>query len=70
MQELIIQNFQPKRGTAMAAVAEPPLEELLWTIAVARIIFGPDMNIQAPPNLTPGKRALGPWACMLHGENL
>ena len=32
---------------------EPSLDELLWTIAMARIIFGPDMNIQAPPNLTP-----------------
>ena len=38
----------------MAAAAEPPLDELLWTIAVARLIFGPEMNIQAPPNLTPG----------------
>src|SRR5689334_16560365 len=32
---------------------EPSLEELLWTVAAARIIFGPAMNIQAPPNLTP-----------------
>lgn len=32
---------------------EPSLQELLWTVAAARIIFGPDMNIQAPPNLTP-----------------
>ena len=54
MQELIIQNFQPKQGTAMAAAPEPAMEELLWTIAVARIMFGPQMNIQAPPNLTPG----------------
>lgn len=54
LQELIIQNFQPKKGTAMAGVAAPSLEELLWTIAVARILFGPAMNIQAPPNLTPG----------------
>lgn len=54
VQELIIQNFQPKQGTAMAAAPEPALEELLWTIAVARLMFGPHMNIQAPPNLTPG----------------
>ena len=38
----------------MAAAPEPAMAELLWTIAVARIMFGPEMNIQAPPNLTPG----------------
>jgi len=54
MQELIIQNFVPKKNTAMAHVAEPPFEELLWTIAAARLLFGPKMNIQAPPNLTSG----------------
>ena len=32
---------------------EPELEDLLWTVAAARIMFGSDMNIQAPPNLTP-----------------
>jgi hypothetical protein len=36
---------------------EPPLEELLWTVAAARIMFGPNMNIQAPPNLTPAAAA-------------
>lgn len=54
LQEVIIQNFRAKDGTLMAQAPEPDLEELLWTIAVARIIFGPDMNIQAPPNLSPG----------------
>ena len=58
VQELIIQNFQPKKNTAMADALEPPLDELLWTVAVARIMFGPRMNIQAPPNLTPGKPLL------------
>jgi FO synthase len=38
----------------MALAAEPDLEDLLWTLAMARIVFGPDMNLQAPPNLTPG----------------
>ena len=33
---------------------EPDLDDLLWTIAVARLVLGPDMNIQAPPNLSPG----------------
>ena len=53
LQELIIQNFRAKRGTKMASAAEPALEEQLWTIAVARILFGPGMSIQAPPNLQP-----------------
>ena len=38
----------------MADAPEPSLDELLWTIAVARILFGPEANIQAPPNLSPG----------------
>ncbi len=52
IQEIIIQNFRRKPGTKMYDAPEPGLEELLWTIAMARIIFGPYMNIQAPPNLT------------------
>ncbi|MDE2351532.1 MAG: 5-amino-6-(D-ribitylamino)uracil--L-tyrosine 4-hydroxyphenyl transferase CofH [Alphaproteobacteria bacterium] len=51
IQELIIQNFRPKPGTRMANAPEPALEEHLWTIAVARLIFGSAMSIQAPPNL-------------------
>ena len=54
LQELIIQNFRAKPDTRMANAPEPDLDELLWTIAIARIIFGPSMNIQAPPNLSPG----------------
>jgi FO synthase len=53
LQELIIQNFKAKPGTKMADAAEPALEEQLWTVAVARLLFGPDMSIQAPPNLRP-----------------
>ena len=53
LQELIIQNFRAKTGTKMAAAPEPALQEQLWTIAVARILFGPSMSIQAPPNLQP-----------------
>ena len=37
----------------MAQAPDPTLEELQWTIACARLLFGPDMAIQAPPNLTP-----------------
>ena len=51
LQEIIIQNFRAKPGTVMADAPEPPLEEHLWTIAAARLIFGPSMSIQAPPNL-------------------
>ena len=54
IQEIIIQNFRAKPDTKMAQAPEPDLDDLLWTIAVARIIFGPYMSIQAPPNLSPG----------------
>ena len=54
IQEVIIQNFRAKPDTKMARAPEPDLEELVWTIAVARLIFGPEMSIQAPPNLSPG----------------
>ena len=52
IQEIIIQNFRPKPDTRMAAVPAPTIEEHLWTIAVARLLFPPSMNIQAPPNLS------------------
>jgi FO synthase len=52
IQDLIIQNFAPKPRTPMANAAKPDLDELLWSIAAARIIFGPAMSIQAPPNLS------------------
>ena len=54
LQEIIVQNFRAKPGTAMAGAPEPSLEEHLWTIAVARLVFAPDMSIQAPPNLNLG----------------
>ena len=54
LQEIIIQNFRAKPGTKMADAPEPDLAEHLWTIAVARLVFGPAMNIQAPPNLAAG----------------
>lgn len=53
LQEVIIQNFLPKPGTRMASAPAAGEEELLWTIAVARLMLGPDMSIQAPPNLAP-----------------
>jgi len=58
VQEIIVQNFRAKPNTVMADAPEPTLEDMCWTIAVARLIFGARANIQAPPNLSPG--ALGP----------
>jgi FO synthase len=52
LQEVIVQNFRAKPNTRMARAGEPALDDLLWTAAVARLIFGPDMNIQVPPNLS------------------
>ncbi len=57
IQEVIVQNFRAKPETRMANHPEPSLDDLLWTIAVARLVLGAEMNIQAPPNLSPG--ALG-----------
>jgi FO synthase len=54
VQEVIVQNFRAKPGTRMAAAPEPSLDELLWTIAVARILLGPEAHLQAPPNLSYG----------------
>ncbi|GAB3309310.1 radical SAM protein [Haliea atlantica] len=54
LQEIIVQNFRAKPGTLMAGAPEPDLDELLWTLAVARILFGAEMSLQAPPNLSPG----------------
>lgn len=51
IQELIIQNFRAKAGTRMAKASEPTLDDLLRTVALARIIFGVDVSIQVPPNL-------------------
>ncbi len=53
IQETIVQNFRAKPGTRMAGAPEPSLEDQLWTVAVARIVLGPEMSIQAPPNLRP-----------------
>ncbi|MEE2655448.1 MAG: 5-amino-6-(D-ribitylamino)uracil--L-tyrosine 4-hydroxyphenyl transferase CofH [Pseudomonadota bacterium] len=53
IQEIIVQNFRAKPATRMANAPEPNLDDHLWTIACARLIFGAEMNIQAPPNLSP-----------------
>ncbi len=51
VQEVIVQNFRAKDHTAMAAVPDTAFDEFLATVAVARLVLGPDMRIQAPPNL-------------------
>jgi FO synthase len=52
VQEIIVQNFRAKPGTRMALTPHAELDDLKWTIALARLVFGPRMNIQAPPNLS------------------
>jgi FO synthase len=52
VQEVIVQNFLPKPGTAMAKAAPCPPEDLVWAIAAARIVLPPEVHVQAPPNLS------------------
>ena len=53
VQEVIVQNFRAKADTLMALHPEPTEAEMAVQIALARLIMGPDVGIQAPPNLTP-----------------
>ena len=52
VQEVIIQNFRAKPRIPMRDAAEPTFADLARTVAVARLLLGPDMNLQAPPNLS------------------
>ena len=52
MQEVIVQNFLPKPGTAMFRADPCPPEDLQWAIAAARLVLPPDVHVQAPPNLS------------------
>ena len=59
LQEVIIQNFRAKPDTRMATAPEPSEEELVWTVAAARLILDAEVSIQSPPNLNAGRmRAL------------
>jgi FO synthase len=58
VQEVIVQNFRAKQHTAMADVPDAGLEEYLATVAVARLVLGPGMRIQAPPNLVSREECL------------
>jgi len=52
VQEVIVQNFRAKPGTAMHDAPEPTEEEFLAAVATARVVLGPRMHLQAPPNLS------------------
>jgi FO synthase len=51
VQEVIVQNFVPKPGTAMWQSPACPPDEQLWTVAAARLLLPPEIRVQAPPNL-------------------
>jgi FO synthase len=51
VQEVIVQNFLPKPGTAMHRADPCPLDDHLDAIALARLVLPPDVHVQAPPNL-------------------
>jgi 7,8-didemethyl-8-hydroxy-5-deazariboflavin synthase CofG subunit len=55
IQEVIIQNFRAKPEIAMADAPEPDAMDMARAIATARIVLGPKMNVQAPPNLSPNE---------------
>jgi FO synthase len=52
VQEVIVQNFRAKPHTAMGSAHEPDIGQVVRTAAAARLVLGPDANIQVPPNLT------------------
>ncbi len=52
VQEVIVQNFLPKPGTAMHRAPACPPSELAWTVAAARLVLPADVHVQAPPNLS------------------
>jgi 7,8-didemethyl-8-hydroxy-5-deazariboflavin synthase CofG subunit len=51
VQEVIVQNFRAKSATKMRRAPEPSTVEMLRTLATARLLLGPRMGVQAPPNL-------------------
>ncbi len=54
IQEVIVQNFRAKPNTKRAGAPEPDLDDLLWSVAVARLVLPLEVHVQAPPNLSPG----------------
>ena len=51
IQEVIVQNFKAKKNTLMVNSPEPSFDDLMWTIAMARLILPGDISLQVPPNL-------------------
>jgi FO synthase len=58
IQEVIVQNFRAKPNTRMASAPEPESLDMAKTVAVARLLLGEHMNLQAPPNLSPDDHKL------------
>lgn len=58
IQEIIIQNFSPKDGINMSKFPPPSFTDMLKTVAISRLVFGQEMNIQIPPNLNGDNFAL------------
>ncbi len=58
VQEVIVQNFRAKPRTAMHAAPEPSEEEFLAAVATTRVVLGPAMSVQAPPNLSDPEQQL------------
>jgi len=58
IQEVIVQNFRAKPDTAMRAVPDAGIDDFLATIAVTRLVLGPAMRVQAPPNLVSADECL------------
>jgi FO synthase len=53
IQEVIVQNFRRKPDILMSEHPEPDVDDMLYAIALTRLVMGPDVGVQAPPNLTP-----------------
>src|SRR5438309_9905330 len=51
LQEVIVQNFRAKPRTRMASAPEPSEEDLVWTVAAARLVLDPEVTVPSPPNL-------------------
>jgi FO synthase len=58
IQEVIVQNFRAKPGTAMASAPEPDDDEFLAAVATTRVVMGPHVSVQAPPNLSDATQQL------------
>ena len=58
IQEVIVQNFRAKDRTAMASAPDADFDDFIACVAVTRLVLGPDMRVQAPPNLVSREECL------------